>query len=214
MIIDTGDIKALFVHIPKTGGMSVERTIFNELHKTNPEKQLTFMEIKGENGDTGLKMHSTLEDYRTFYGIDEINTFYKFGLVRNPWRRMVSHYEFMISQRHNRIRHKKDNWDFNSFIQLYVNDHLAYSLTDGYDTFNADISTELDFVCRLENFNEDLKYVGNQIGLDLSKPEHINTTKQQFKDHINWKDYYTPGTLNMVYDLHKKEIEKYNYTFE
>ena len=68
--------KILFIHIPRTGGSSVE-------------KYFSF------SGDSNLKkidtaQHVTLKEYCDSY--ENLDEYYKFSIVRNPWDRLVSWY--------------------------------------------------------------------------------------------------------------------------
>jgi len=76
------DKKILFVHIPRTGGVSVER----------------HFDWEGGVGwkDSNLAQHLTLEEYSWSY---DLNNYFKFAFVRNPWDRLVSW--FLWSQAEN-----------------------------------------------------------------------------------------------------------------
>ena len=68
------DKKIIFIHIPRTGGTSVEK-YFN--FKTS-----TDWKIK-------TAQHLTLAEYDNHYDLDK---YFKFTIVRNPWDRLVSWY--------------------------------------------------------------------------------------------------------------------------
>lgn len=68
------DSKIIFIHIPRTGGTSVEKHFgFKHQHGWKPE----------------TAQHLTLKEYSNHY---DVNDYFKFTLVRNPWDRLVSWY--------------------------------------------------------------------------------------------------------------------------
>ena len=119
MVINDNRRKAIFVHIPKTGGVSVERSIhkalggddyifYGQMIRVRPRPEVKTCR--------GLTLHSTLKDYRRYYG-QSINNFYKFSVIRNPWRRMVSHYEFLLIPGWNQRMSEKNKLSFPQFVQ-------------------------------------------------------------------------------------------------
>ncbi|HEV2798839.1 MAG TPA: sulfotransferase family 2 domain-containing protein, partial [Nocardioides sp.] len=74
------DQKVLFVHVPKTGGVSVEDTV----KEACPDARKASKKI-GRHATLGkiLRNEPDLVDYWTF------------GFVRNPWARMVSLYSII-----------------------------------------------------------------------------------------------------------------------
>src|SRR5690625_2614056 len=64
---------SIFVHIPKTAGVSVAHSLF---------------EIK-------TAYHVRVSKYQIIFSQDEYNQYFKFAFVRNPWDRLVSAYRFL-----------------------------------------------------------------------------------------------------------------------
>lgn len=208
--------KVIFIHIPKCGGVSIERSIhkalggndaiaYNQLIRRMPRPDVKTC--------TGLSLHSTLRDFRRYYG-SSLNDFYIFSFVRNPWRRMVSHYEYLVKDMFNRRIHENNRMDFSQFVQVYRSKLLGYSIHGYKDFLEDDYGTSLNFVGKLENINEDLPKVGMDIKLEISEVLHMNSTNPELKEHQNWRDYYNPGLRDMVWKLYKEDIEKYNYEFD
>ena len=66
--------KIIFIHIPRTGGTSVEK-YFNFKHEAGWKP--------------ATAQHFTLEEYSKHYDLDK---YFKFSIVRNPWDRLMSWY--------------------------------------------------------------------------------------------------------------------------
>ncbi len=208
--------KVIFIHIPKTGGISVEKSIHKALGGDDYILYKNLINIPSKYEDKknkGLFLHSTMKDYRRYYGTD-ISNFYIFSIVRNPWRRLVSHYEYLIKPGFNKRINDENEMDFSQFIQIYQTRLLGYTLHGYKDFLEDDYGTQLNRVIKLESINDDLPIVGDEIKLEIKEVLHMNPTDEKLRDHENWKDYYNPGLRDRVYKLYKDDIEKYGYEFE
>ena len=83
--------KYIFVHIPKTGGTSVEQA-FSEF---DDFKDVYSAEITGRQEDRSLK-HATLQWISDNYPV-EYERYYKWSIVRNPFDLLVSGYWYLES---------------------------------------------------------------------------------------------------------------------
>jgi len=213
MVIDDRR-KVIFIHIPKCGGVSIERSIHKALGGNDYITYQNLIRIPRNTDDKrsdGLNLHSTMGDYRRHYG-SRISDFYIFSFVRNPWRRMVSHYEYLIKMTNKRIS-ENNQISFPQFVQIAQTKLLQYSI-HGYDEFIQDrYGTPINFVGKLENIEDDLRKVGNDVKLEIKEILHMNQTDLTLKEHENWKDYYNPGLKDRVYNIFKDDIEKYEYEF-
>ena len=74
--------RCIFVHVPKAGGTSVERTaIFDD------QREATDEYVGG---------HCTALEYRAAYP-DQFETYFKFGFVRDPFHRLASAFAYLSS---------------------------------------------------------------------------------------------------------------------
>ena len=92
MIID--QYKAIFIHIPKNAGTSIEKYFVNGSVRIQPEKHADIYEIK-------KKFKNSYNNYR------------KFTIIRNPYDKMVSWYFYLkrnLGENHNVI-------EFNEWIK-------------------------------------------------------------------------------------------------
>ena len=74
------DPKFIFIHIPKTAGMSIQKWIHSA--------RLPNVQPNGWNGQNIWNQHHTAEFYKKQLG-EQYNSFYKFAFVRNPWDRVI-----------------------------------------------------------------------------------------------------------------------------
>ena len=101
-------LKCIYIHIPKTGGMSIETILGENI------KNLHQQSIKIKHG-TPFEW-----DYPKYW-----KDFYTFTFVRNPWDRVVSSYLFNLkmanknSTQHDRDKIKK--YGIKGFNQYIIN---------------------------------------------------------------------------------------------
>lgn len=216
MVINDERRKVIFIHIPKCGGISVENTIHKALGGDDVITRNNLIRIP-ERPDVktckGLSLHSKMIDYSRYYG-DNIKDFYVFGFVRNPWRRMVSHYEYLIKQMYNENVSEKDKLNFPSFVQMFQTKVLAHTYISYDDYFKDTRNTNMNYIGKLENIKNDMLNIGNDIKLDLSVVLHSNETAPELKEHTDWRKYYNKFTIDLVYKMFKDDINKYEYTFD
>lgn len=191
------DKKAIFVHIPKCAGISVNKALFGNL----------------------AGGHTTLEQYLTVFEPKAIQSYFKFTIVRNPWDRVVSAYHFLKQGGMNQwdqAFYQKELAQYNNFEDfvkqwLVIPENLAkhhHFQTQSHYILDKYGKVTLDYVGYLENIDTDFKVICNRIGITASLPE-TNKSKR-----TNYQDYYTDETKQIVADMYHKDIELLGYNFD
>ena len=195
--------KFIFIHIPKCGGTSIESLFGGS--------------VCGWDGDNNLwKQHCSLNQIKSIYKID-IDKYYKFTFVRNPWDRAVSDYKWWI-RRKSPFRRLLNNSTLKDYLlgrngYEYIN-HLNNRTGRG-DHFYEQSSfifvkniNKMDFIGRFENLQEDFNVVCDKIGIPQQQLPHKNKTK-----HKHYTEYYDDETKQMVAEKYAKDIEYFGYEF-
>jgi chondroitin 4-sulfotransferase 11 len=177
-----------FIHIPKTGGTSINRALgLADEHKT------------------ALQLRGRL-------GAERWERKFRFAFVRNPWDRAVSAFKFA------RDRNKDSRFvalSFRDWLRLaYVERHPLYfdtpvSFLPQFDWISDDSDCVLvDFVGRFENLAVDFTNVCERIGRKVPTLPHHNSTKRD-----DYRSYYDDESIEIIAHWYRKDIEYFCYEF-
>lgn len=161
--------------------------------------------------------------------------YYKFAFVRNPWARVVSCYlnkicsanKVKVSWYFARYTGLKYQMPFDEFVEWlcgkYGRDELAdpHWISQHKFIFYGDKNL-VDFVGRLENFENDFTGVCKHIGLPIGEMPMLNTEYNKFepdsqqarnrKDEY-YRDFYNEQTRELIAQRYSKDISMFDYKF-
>ncbi|MBK0382514.1 adenylyl-sulfate kinase [Pedobacter sp. SD-b] len=189
--------QCLFVHIPKSGGISINRSLFCNL-------------------GTG---HTPIWQFQKQLGEQAFNNFFKFTFVRNPWDRLVSAFLFLKKGGLNEAdklwseNNLKDYHDFESFVKNWVNEKNIFSyvhfIPQHYFLCVNGSKPLVDFIGKYENIEIDFKYVADKLNIKAPLQKlNVNETKNHYSN------YYNEETISIVKDVYKRDIELFDYSFD
>lgn len=213
--------QVIFVHIPKCGGQSIETMFLEDLGLTWDLREPLLLRRNQSNklGPPYLA-HLLARDYVKYKWISEVifNTYYKFSIVRNPFLRTISIYNYLFGGNQNNSR----MLSFDSFI----NEWLPNQFPNGVNGVNVNsyyyfVRSQSDFVYSKNNIQlvdkiyrfEDIQFVALQLieKLNLkSNFKHINKTESKI---------ITPNDLNLdykkkIYSIYEKDFINFGYDFD
>ena len=205
--------KFIFTHPPKCGGTSIE-DLFG------------FLQLREKYPSVNVFKHASLKthlEHLTNKGLN-VEMFYKFSIIRNPWDRAVSFYNHNRYKEYNYFTNEaidkempenvKDSrqMTFKEFVlKYYKNDFNSEVVTKPYMLFEDKFS--LDCVVKLENLKEDLFIIRDKIKIDLSQDmPHINNS-DKFLIRKPYIEYYDKETVNIIRELFEWDIKTFGYKF-
>jgi hypothetical protein len=138
--------------------------------------------------------------------------YYKFGFVRNPWDRLVSCWLNKVVLYNHFKFDKKTYAEFQEFERFvsYVST-IDLSNCDGHlklQSASIDLN-QVDFIGRLENFDDDFLQICDRIGIDGRNVEIKNKTTGR-KDYMN---YFDSKLKERVFKIYEKDIRFFGYEF-
>jgi hypothetical protein len=227
---------AIFVHIQRTGGNSVQR-VFEEhdpdLIETipiDPSKQRT--------------KHAWISDIESAIASEVFTRYTKFCIVRNPFERLVSWYFHFKDEKNagdadvkvsansgvtdpqsahdfaarfetigDRVKHaiNANSSTFDEFVML-PRDHQEGLFERFYanqiDYISRNGSMVVDDVLRFENLALDFDALAHKIGFP-GKLVHVNASSRNKR----WQEHYTPQTKAIIAERFRRDIERWGYGF-
>ena len=198
--------RCIFVHIPKTAGKSINRFFGMD-----------------------WQPHKDLGRYARELPPEVFAGYQKFAVVRNPWDRMLSDYNFQLkkktpdAERLFVTRPAGGIRDFREWLEAVFADPFYYpagnwggEVSSGVHRWSpaADwISLEgkiaVDFVLRMENLQADFAEVCRRLKLP---PAELPCRNWQF--HRHYSEYYDAETRELVARKHARDIAAFGYQFE
>lgn len=218
--------KKIFVHIPKNGGMTIRRnpdlrnkviTATPNMH-IDPEYTRDLHRVMKYHGEHEGNEHARWIDWNK----DIRENYRAFAIVRNPWSRVVSRYEFAkkVIYKEETSDHygETDYIDCSSFEAFVETRHIwgdkeffwHRAIRGWYPAFDY-VSDENDKVrcdiLRFEHYSDDIKqYLGV-----LFNPEPRNVTGYK---QSTYKDYYNKDTIQIIADWYQKDIDYWGFDFD
>lgn len=210
--------KCIFIHISKCAGTSIEEAFGVDSDKWD---QPSYENLYGWCPKEKLFLqHATPQQLldKNYISKEQWETYYKFIVVRNPYDRAFSDYNWVKKN----LGIKRAG--FSSFIYAkgkfynclnvknldYRGDHLYtqksyFILNDGL--------IEYDKVLRFESLNEDLSELIKDLGVEktfFSAKHNVNDDKK--KKH--YSHFYNFARKNILERKYKEDIAFLNYSFE
>jgi len=191
----------LFVHIPKTGGNSIQSVLapYSEDEIVRRPGQDGVERFGVVNPEYKLKKHSPLADYRAALGPEQFSQLYKFATVRNPWDRLVSLYFTPIQRK---------PWDREAFKKL-IGEAISAGEYLRLDGGEPDPFSNVDSIIRFENLAEDFDAVCDKLAIRKEKLPRYNRSERE-----NYSKYYDDELRALVAERFAEEIARFGYTFE
>ena len=185
--------QCIFIHIPKAGGSTIAFQLFGK-----------------------RAGHYSAEEIRDAMGNEKFKSLYSFAVVRNPYQRIVSAYQFLKNGGGSEgavfMRPEYASAAFASF-DSFVRDWLVHQDPNQVDILfrpqhkfvcDRDGNLLVEWVGQIENFLEISNQLKAQIGFEL-KNQKRNITPKMEPVQIG------PDISRLLYDFYQKDFEMFNY---
>lgn len=186
--IESDGKRILFVHIPRTGGTSIEKSLsFAAPLRFFCPTKLPFLRITPQ--------HLTFQDFKSLFGTDFFE--YCFTVVRDPYCRIESVYGMRTALA--RERFIKDIPPFTVWLQI----HLSQARNDPYH-LDGHLRPQTDYIgsgMKIFRYESGLQAivsrVSEQTGIPLQLPEQLHL-RSELAGRIAW-DYDSLSLVNKFY---------------
>lgn len=169
--------KTCYIHIPKTGGSTIEYILFGRILTSE---------------------HGPVELYKNYYH------YFIFSIVRNPYTRIISVYNYYI-QGGNQSIHDKNliskNTSLCNFLVNYNSKKIFHLRTQFSFLKNSD---NINYIAKFENFEDEVKKICEILKIRVNKIP--NKRKSKYNNII-----ITPKFINLVNKIYRDDFVNYNY---
>ena len=189
------ETKTIFVHIPKTAGISLLSAIY---------------------GNVSLESHRSIFFNQTALNIKS-NDFFSFTFVRHPFDRLYSAYRFLENGGINKQdeiafqTHFAKFSSFEDFVMNGLNKNMIYQVTHLIPQYEYLCDWKgkviVDFVGRFESLDKDVARLSEHIAKEI-KLNHLNKTST-----TDYTDVYTDEMTKKVKNIYERDLRIFNYSF-
>jgi hypothetical protein len=226
--------RCVFLHIPKTGGISVEHVFLELVGLTWDTREPLLLRGNDDPAKGPPRLaHLTATEYvsRGWLTREQFDTYFKFSFVRNPWDRMVSEYKY----RGHPMRMSFKTWLFEHLPGPGFTDAWCHLVPQHEFIYDAEGRLQADFVGRYESLQADFDAVCERLGipqtrlphenrsLDAPRIQSLNDVKKRIRRWLwtlrprnvypHYTQYYDEESRAFVADRYRRDIELFGYTF-
>src|SRR5215472_10884404 len=199
--------RCIFIHIPRTGGKSVQRFF-----------------------ETNWQDHMDISRYAEQLEPQTFASYYKFAVVRNPWDRLVSDYNFQKMKKASQatrsllIHDERGNKrSFSKWLEAVLSDPFCcepaqwgarvsqgiHRWSPQVDWISINGKIAVDRVLRMENLQRDFAELCWILGLPSRDLPCYN-----WRCHRHYSYYHDESTRRVVEQFYAKDIETFGYRFD
>jgi hypothetical protein len=206
--------KFIFIDIPKTASTSLRTALYDEtckyIHSCLLNKTVT-----------GFVQYDSMNRNGSVIDPDEIdlNDYFVFTVVRNPFDRLVSYYRWRISKYDKPGSGRKYSLNPDISFDEYVENIEIYDdqeLVDHSRWHKPQIdwisydegSVCTDYIGRFESLSESWNHIKTQINVD-GDLQHL----MKNDNSVWYQDFYNSHTKQLVRERYKRDLDFFNYDF-
>ena len=186
--------RAIFIHITKTAGTSVAKSLFGY-----------------------LPYHYTAIDYRIFYGKETFENYFKFAFVRNPWDRLYSAFRYIKAGGWNErdkawsAAHLATYDDFNQFVMEWLTEenikkHIHFKPQCEF-VCDRHGKLLLDYVAYFETLDSDFNKIATHLNIQTALGAHNRNPGK------NYIEVYSQAAKSKVEEVYARDIALFGYEF-
>ena len=205
--------KFIFIHAPKTGGNSIQHAL-----RDYCVDDITEMD-NGDWYDSGGTLHNfevanpvvnykhgTIKDYYDNWKEEDfgnIDDYFKFCVVRNPWERAISAYFYkyqtvIYAGVEGLIKEK------------FMKENELQSMSSYY-CIDGDIS--VDYCTKIETIQEGFNEVCDKLNIPKQGLLKLNNAGDVLRANTRYVEYYDQEMIDHIGNLYSDDVENFGYNF-
>jgi chondroitin 4-sulfotransferase 11 len=193
-LLISSELGCVFVHVQKTGGESIERSLLD----ADPGATVELPGVPAWD-DPLKRRHLFAADLREHLGAERWSRKFSFAFVRNPWERLVSWYEMTVTRPTN---------DFHRHVVATTGSFAEFVATCTTGPAAKTAFNQVDYVGRFESLAADWAEVRGRLGIPPAPLAHDNRT-----EHRPYRELYDDVTREIVAERFARDVERFGYEF-
>jgi hypothetical protein len=200
--------KCIFIHIPKTGGITIEsllkidRKIENYLYTI---QELEFI-YKGMSTTISHIPATLFKQLRP----DIFDSYLKFSVVRNPYDKVIS--EYLWISRNDKKMHNLPLEHlvrrFSVWVENYYTEIDSWRKCPQYKfIYDDQMNLMVDHVLKFENFESDVRKLCGILNVEIKTMEHLNKSKIEIDRSL----LLTKDVKKKIYSLFSEDFKIFGY---
>ncbi|MGK0304321.1 MAG: chondroitin 4-sulfotransferase 11 [Gammaproteobacteria bacterium] len=204
---------AIFVHIPKNGGTTVEYLLgmHGELETVGISPYIN--QVSNEFLFGAGSQEYTAKEIEQVIGHKKFSLFTSFCICRNPYSRLVSYFAWAQQYRpyatHNKLEKEKFNkllekmykrYIKNGFDSLYLKPQWNYA-------YDENKKLLVNHIFRFEEYDKVLNFVRDLLITDINPIE-----KRMPSNHHAFERYLTSKNLEIINEMYAEDFELFKYS--
>ena len=211
--------KILFIHIPKTGGTSVEKYIDPNspiqdhrplsliLKEESLINRFTYSSFNRQLKRLAYKLHPKFPySHCITLSKEDLKNYICFTVVRDPWTRTLSGYKnVMRDYKHKKSLGIKTNINFEEFVRRYNGTFFLKSQLYWLKNYNNEIPEDIKII-KFENFYKEVPKLLKPVLGEKAFPHFQKSEKKKKIVHFN------NTNINLIAKYFKDEIDYFNFS--
>lgn len=198
----------VFVHVPKTGGSSLQRLLKPHCLEKNPNRLYSLLRPLGLPRDYRrfrFLTHGPLVTAERVMPAAVFRSYFKFAFVRNPWARLVSEYNALMGKPHHRRYRRVAG--LGGFAQYLVREAPRRVGMQSDLLIDSTGRIGVDFVGRFETLADHIQQVCDRLSIPCALP-HVNRSAP-----VDYRSYYDDDTREYVRKHWARDVEAFGFEF-
>jgi hypothetical protein len=200
--------KCIFIHIPRSGGSSIEDVIWSAGERTEANLWMGFIRPMHNKYQTGGLQHLLARQVRDEVGRETFAQYFKFTLVRNPWDKAVSQFNYTMQTRPDlrQFAGISDHASFEEYLdRIRAVPHVQWKRQVEF-LYDQNGELLLDMVGRFESFDADASAVFERLGIKIAAIPHVNRAVRPEKP------VYSNEARDLIAEHYADDIKAFGYT--
>lgn len=200
--------RLLFVHVPKNAGTSIThalRPLAGSERRRKIGRILRRYGIRTPLDASPYPAHATAAELMRLLGPARYARYFSFAIIRNPWDRHVSFYNFVRrDSTHPQHAIVRELPDFTAYTRWRTQNPNRLQRTLVCDD---DGRLLVNFIGRYENLAEDFSTICKRVGV------HIELPRKNVSNTVPYREFYNDESRELITRLTAPDIERFGYEF-